>query len=99
MANEVLLTGTEKGKKWYHDYKEDRISGYHPDAGTHLIYYNGGHFSNNTGTGSQIYDVMTGKTINFTDSDQKFYFFDSELPREQRNTTKNVTETRRYLFK
>ncbi|UTC83712.1 hypothetical protein [Treponema denticola] len=97
--SEHFNIGTAEGKKWYHDYQKDRLSGYHPDAGTHLIYYNGGHFSNNTDTGSQIYDVMMGKMINFTNSDQKFYFFDSALPAEQRNTTKSVKETRRYLFK
>lgn len=97
--SEHFNIGTEEGKKWHHDYKNDKLSGYQPNAGEHLIYYNGGHFSNNTDTGSQIYDVMTGKTISFTDSDQKFYFFDSALPAGQRNTTKNVEQTRRYLFK
>ena len=90
--SEEFNIGTAEGKKWYHDYTKDRLSGYQPNAGEHLIYYNDYHFSNNTNSGSQIFEVWNGEVIDFTNDNHKFF-------QGSRNTPADVTQTRRYVFK
>ncbi|WP_024469069.1 hypothetical protein [Treponema pedis] len=90
--SEHFNIGTADGKKWHHDYQKDRLSGYQPNAGEHLIYYNGYHFSNNTNSGSQIFEVWHGEIIDFTNENHKFFY-------GSRTTPADVTQTRRYVFK
>ncbi|WP_024465283.1 hypothetical protein [Treponema pedis] len=91
--SEHFNIGTEEGKKWYHDYKKDRLSGYQPNAGEHLIYHNDYHFSNNTDSGSQIYEVWNEELINFTESEQNFFL----IGRSKEKTSK-VYQTRVFFF-